>query len=249
MWRSSRPRPLPLAACRAAQVHSAGVGAPARRQENRHERSHPGAAASLREGLAETLTVTRLGVKGKLRKTLTSTNPCESMIECVRRTARNVKHWQNGEMCLRWTAAGMLEAEHQFRRVIGYQDLAKLAAAVEREGHPSPARPRSDRGGRYRRRRVVTSTRTVTEVPHRPGHPPCNPWSVYCCDLPTRGRRACAFRRAAARLSDLWSLQRPRRSHREPAETPTPCAGGSLFRACTVGILKRRTAEHLSSKC
>jgi hypothetical protein len=75
------------------------------------ERSHPGAAASLREGMAETLTVTHLGVKGKLRKALASTNPCESMIECVRRTARNVKHWQNGEMCLRWTAAGMLEAE------------------------------------------------------------------------------------------------------------------------------------------
>jgi putative transposase len=97
------------------------------------ERSHPGAAASLREGMAETLTVTRLGVNGKLRKTLASTNPCESMIECVRRTARNVKHWQNGEMCLRWTAAGMLEAEQQFRRIIGYQDLAKLAARVERE--------------------------------------------------------------------------------------------------------------------
>jgi transposase-like protein len=97
------------------------------------ERSHPGAAASLREGMAETLTVTRLGVKGKLRQTLASTNPCESMIECVRRTARNVKHWQNGEMCLRWTAAGMLEAEQKFRRIIGYQDLAKLAARVERE--------------------------------------------------------------------------------------------------------------------
>ncbi|MHB8658579.1 MAG: IS256 family transposase [Solirubrobacteraceae bacterium] len=97
------------------------------------ERSHPGAAASLREGMAETLTVTRLGVKGKLRKTLATTNPCESMIECVRRTARNVKYWQNGEMCLRWTAAGMLEAEQQFRRIIGYQDLAKLAARVERE--------------------------------------------------------------------------------------------------------------------
>jgi putative transposase len=97
------------------------------------ERSHPGAAASLREGMAETLTVTRLGAKGKLRKTLASTNPCESMIECVRRTSRNVKHWQNGEMCLRWTAAGMLEAEQQFRRIIGYQDLAKLAARVERE--------------------------------------------------------------------------------------------------------------------
>jgi transposase-like protein len=97
------------------------------------ERSHPGAAASLREGMAETLTVTRLGVKGKLRQTLASTNPCESMIECVRRTARNVTHWQNGEMCLRWTAAGMLEAEQKFRRIIGYQDLAKLAARVERE--------------------------------------------------------------------------------------------------------------------
>jgi putative transposase len=97
------------------------------------ERSHPGAAASLREGLEETLTLTRLGIHGRLRKTLESTNPCESMIECVRRTSRNVKHWQSGDMCLRWTAAGMLEAERQFRRIIGYADLAKLATAIERE--------------------------------------------------------------------------------------------------------------------
>jgi putative transposase len=97
------------------------------------EHSHPGAAASLREGIAETLTVTRLGVKGSLRKTLQSTNPCESMIEIVRRTSRNVKRWQSGDMCLRWTAAGMLEAERQFRKIIGYRDLAKLALAVERE--------------------------------------------------------------------------------------------------------------------
>ena len=55
------------------------------------------------------------------------------MIECVRRTSRNVKHWQSGEMCLRWTAAGMLEAERQFRRIIGHADLAKLAVAVERD--------------------------------------------------------------------------------------------------------------------
>ncbi len=103
------------------------------------ERSHPGAAASLREGLAETLTVNRLGVSGALRRTLSSTNPCESMIECVRRTTRNVKRWQSGEMCLRWTAAGMLEAERQFRRVIGYRDLAKLANAVEREVATTPA--------------------------------------------------------------------------------------------------------------
>jgi putative transposase len=55
------------------------------------------------------------------------------MIEFVRRTSRNVKRWQSGEMCLRWTAAGMLEAERQFRRIIGYPDLAKLAVAVERD--------------------------------------------------------------------------------------------------------------------
>ena len=97
------------------------------------ERSHPGAAASLREGMAETLTVTRLGARGALKRTLQSTNPCESMIECVRRSSRNVKHWSSGEMCLRWTAAGMLEAKRQFRRIIGYKELAKLALAVERE--------------------------------------------------------------------------------------------------------------------
>ncbi len=96
-------------------------------------RTHPGAAASLREGMAETLTVQRLGITGSLKRTLASTNPIESMIECVRRTARNVKRWSSGEMCLRWTAAGMLEAEAQFRKVVGYRLLAKLAVAIERD--------------------------------------------------------------------------------------------------------------------
>jgi len=97
------------------------------------ERSHPGASASLGEGMEETLTLTRLGIRGRLKQTLESTNPCESMIECVRRSSRNVKRWHNGDMCLRWTAAGMLEAERQFRRIIGYTDLAKLVTAIERE--------------------------------------------------------------------------------------------------------------------
>ena len=97
------------------------------------DHTHPGAAASLREGLEETLTLQRLGIRGSLKTTLASTNPCESMIECVRRTSRNVKHWQSGDMALRWTAAGMREAERQFRRVIGYHDLAKLAVAIERD--------------------------------------------------------------------------------------------------------------------
>ena len=105
------------------------------------ERTHPGAAGSLREGMEETLTVTRLGIKGKLRRTLESTNPCESMIDCVRTTQRNVKHWSSGEMGLRWTAAGMLEAEKQFRKVIGYTQLPQLALAIERRLHlhqPNP---------------------------------------------------------------------------------------------------------------
>jgi transposase-like protein len=93
------------------------------------ERSHPGAAASLREGLEETLTLQRLGIDGQLWRGLSSTNPIESMIGTCRRTSRNVKHWQSGDMCLRWTAAGMLEAERQFRKIIGYKPLARLAVA------------------------------------------------------------------------------------------------------------------------
>ena len=54
-------------------------------------RTYPGAAGSLREGIEETLTLTRLGVGGNLKRTLESTNPCESMLEIVRRTQRNVK--------------------------------------------------------------------------------------------------------------------------------------------------------------
>jgi putative transposase len=96
------------------------------------ERSWPDAAASLREGLPETLTLMGLGVTGRLSKTLSSTNPIESMIEIVRHTQRNVKRWQDGDMRKRWTAAGMLQAEQQFRRIVGYSDLAKLVTAIER---------------------------------------------------------------------------------------------------------------------
>ena len=96
------------------------------------ERTWPDAAASLREGMDDTLTLMRLGIGGQLAKTLSSTNPCESMIEIVRHTQRNVKRWQAGDMRKRWTAAGMLVAEQQFRRIIGYRDLAKLVIAIER---------------------------------------------------------------------------------------------------------------------
>jgi len=93
------------------------------------DKINPDAAASLREGLAETLTVTRLGVTSTLLKTV-STNPVESMIEIVRAHARNVKRWQPGDMRLRWASAGMLAASRQFRRVKGYRQLPALAAAL-----------------------------------------------------------------------------------------------------------------------
>ena len=105
------------------------------------DHTHPGAAGSLREGMEETLTVIRLGIKGKLRRTLESTNACESMIDTVRRTQRNVKHWTSGEMGLRWTAAGMREAEQQFRKVIGYTDLPRLAIAIEHQLHLNQPNP------------------------------------------------------------------------------------------------------------
>jgi len=96
------------------------------------QRTWPDAAGSLREGMPETLTLMRLGITGQLAKTLCSTNPCESMIEIVRYTQRNVKRWRDGDMRKRWTAAGMLVAEQQFRRIIGYRDLATLVIAIER---------------------------------------------------------------------------------------------------------------------
>jgi putative transposase len=96
------------------------------------DRTHPGAAASLREGLDETLTVLRLNVAPTLARTLRSTNCIESMISVCRDHAGNVKRWRDGQMALRWCAAGMVEAGKQFRRVNGHLHLPSLRAALER---------------------------------------------------------------------------------------------------------------------
>jgi putative transposase len=94
------------------------------------DKTHPGAAASLREGMAETLTVLRLGVPPTLARTLHSTNTIESMIGICREHSKNVKRWRDGTMALRWCAAGMIEAGKQFRRVNGHLHLPKLRAAL-----------------------------------------------------------------------------------------------------------------------
>jgi transposase-like protein len=109
------------------------------------DRTWPDAAGSLREGLQDTLTLMRLGISGQLAKTLCSTNPCESMLEIVRYTQRNVKRWHDGDMRKRWTAAGMLVAEQQFRRIIGYRHLAQLVIAIERHALRLAATKEPDR--------------------------------------------------------------------------------------------------------
>jgi hypothetical protein len=97
---------------------------------NQLQADHPGAAGSLREGLEETLTVNRLSLSPSLLRTLKSTNPIESMISVARTVTGNVKGWRNGSIILCWTAAGILEAEKQFRRVDGYRDLQLLYIAL-----------------------------------------------------------------------------------------------------------------------
>ena len=109
------------------------------------DKTHPGAAASLREGMAETLTILRLGVPPTLARTLRSTNPIESMIEICREHSKNVKRWRDGTMALRWCAAGMLEAAHQFRRVNGHLHLPELRAALETQFRKASAAPEPDR--------------------------------------------------------------------------------------------------------
>ena len=84
-----------------------------------------------REGLAETFTISRLGVPPALARTLRSTNCIESMIDICKDHTRNVKRWRDGTMALRWCAAGMLEAKKQFRRVNGHLHLRALRAALD----------------------------------------------------------------------------------------------------------------------
>ena len=96
------------------------------------ERTHPGAAASLREGLDEVLALQRLGVTGALYRTLRSTNAIENLNGSVGRFARNVHRWRDGRTLVRWIAAALQEVRGGFRRVRGYRDLPALIAALDR---------------------------------------------------------------------------------------------------------------------
>ena len=97
-----------------------------------------------------------------LAHTLRTTNCIESMIEICRDHAANVKRWRDGQMVLRWTAAGMSEARLQFRRVNGYLHLPALRAALD--ATVTAVTP-------TRRMPPPDQHRAATQVPQRAGHP------------------------------------------------------------------------------
>ena len=92
---------------------------------------HPGAAASLREGLEETLTVQGLGITGSLYRTLRTTNPIENLNGSVARYCRNVKRWGDGQMVLRWVASALSDAAHRMRKLRGCSQMRGLLKALD----------------------------------------------------------------------------------------------------------------------
>jgi len=96
----------------------------------RLEHNAPGVSASILEGLNEILTVTRLGLPVKLRRSLACTNIIENMNGTIRQVCRNVKRWRNAKMALRWTGAAMLEAAKGFRRLKAHKQLPILRPAL-----------------------------------------------------------------------------------------------------------------------
>ncbi len=94
------------------------------------EADHPGAAASLCEGLEETLTLQGLGIEGTLYRKLRTTNAIENLNSGIATYSKHVKRWQGGSMVTRWVGAAIVEAEKKFRRVQGWRDIEKLVRAL-----------------------------------------------------------------------------------------------------------------------
>ena len=91
---------------------------------------HPGAAASLREGLDETLTLQQLSITGALYRTLRTTNPIENLNGLVVHYTRNVKRFKDGEMVQRWVASALSDAAGRMRKLRGCAQMKILLAAL-----------------------------------------------------------------------------------------------------------------------
>jgi len=92
---------------------------------------HPGAAASLLEGLDETLTIKKIDLSKLLERSLACTNIIENLNGSVRRVTKRVKNWKSGTMVLRWVASAVIDAENRFHRLPGYRGIPKLAAYLK----------------------------------------------------------------------------------------------------------------------
>lgn len=90
------------------------------------EKSYPQAARSLGEGLEETLTLHKLKAHKKIRKSLASTNPIESLNSGIKGITRRVKRWRNSDMVIRWVCTGITESERNFKKINGYVHLDAL---------------------------------------------------------------------------------------------------------------------------
>ena len=117
------------------RAYRAGSAVAARRQLQAlaswlEANSHPNAAASLREGLEETLTVLKLDLPPTLRRFFATTNCIENLVATLRHVARNAKRWRAGDMIHRWAGLGLLRAAARFRRIKGHRDLPRLVSAL-----------------------------------------------------------------------------------------------------------------------
>ena len=126
------------------RAYRAGTAAAARRQLIAlatwlEHSGHPDAAASLREGLDETLTVVKLGLPPTLRRFFATTNCIENLIGTLRHVARPVKRWRGGAMIRRWVGLGLLQARARFRRIKHHDELAALATVLRTDTATEPA--------------------------------------------------------------------------------------------------------------
>jgi len=130
------------------------------------ERKHPSAAASLREGLDETLTVMRFALPAYLERTLATTNAIEFVNSRIRTTTHNVTKWSSGTMAMRWVAAALVEASKTFRKLRGHKGMPILVAALREHINSSSPRPLTRR--RKLRNSMLAATRFQQTAGRRP---------------------------------------------------------------------------------
>lgn len=89
------------------------------------------AAASLEEGLEETLTLHRLSVYPELGVSFKTTNLIESVMARLEARTARVTHWRTSDQKQRWCAAALWGMEKRFRRVKGHRHLPLLTSALK----------------------------------------------------------------------------------------------------------------------